>query len=86
MGLVVLCCSLGVGSASKNTEVWWLGMWFSDGLGSAELMVGLDDLGGAFPALGFSHCLVAVWGRQQDRDKLGHLKLGASSLWPLWSH
>lgn len=33
-----------------------------------------------FPLLGFSHSLVAMWDSQQDRGKLGHLELRASSL------
>lgn len=33
-------------------------MWFNAGHGSAELVVGLHDLGGVFPPLGFPHFLV----------------------------
>lgn len=33
--------------------MWHLGPLFSDGSGSAELMVGLDDLGGHFQHKGF---------------------------------
>lgn len=35
-------------------------------------MVGLDDLRGVFPPLGFSHSLVALWDIQQDK---GYMKL-----------
>lgn len=48
-GWWLLSCSLGVACASKNMEMWCLGMWFNNGLGSAELVAGLDDLGGVFP-------------------------------------
>lgn len=33
---------------SKSTWIWHLGSWFSGDCGGAELVLGLDDLGGIF--------------------------------------
>jgi len=37
----------------KDVQMWYLGIWFSGGLGSVRLMVGLNDLKGPFQSKWF---------------------------------
>ena len=46
----------------KDMQIWRLGAWFSGGLGSVRLMVGLDDLTSLFQPKGFYDSMT-LWRR-----------------------
>ena len=47
----------------KEVQMWHLGMWFSGGLGSVRVMVGLNDIKGLFqPKLFYDSIILKVGG------------------------
>ena len=50
---------MGEGGLATMKE-WHLGTWFSGGLGSVRLMVGLDDLKGPFQPKRFSESMIPL--------------------------